>query len=1045
MGSKSQFNAQGFVPVNRTEQDISQFQDNFLWKTKPLISIASRLAGLFHDIGKANVLFQNKLNPNIQTPVFEPYRHEWISLRLFLSLVGNANSDDVWLDKLIYTQFDDFCSVFKDSIDKSDRADGKILSALNNKFPPLAQLIAWLILSHHKLPFSFDKKTEWKDIANWIDKLEPYWNSPKCNDKDQKERIVENWTFNDNLPTQNFHWLSEICETAKLAKQLNYHNNILHNDVFSSHMARLALMLADHYYSALNFSDSQKQGKRQPNYAVYANTCYDENGQKQYKQQLDEHLIGVANTAENICENLPKFRHSLLGLENETLSEPVKKSKETEKFLWQNKAVELAEKIGDTTTQHGFFGINMASTGYGKTLANAKIMNAIGEQTGKVRFSVALGLRSLTLQTGRAFGDKLGLTDELAVAVGGISVKTLFENQIAKQENQNQPIDNRLTDNQSLGSESADTPINPEITSHYQGKIAEHSLSNWTANKKEIEHLIQAPVLVCTIDHLMPATEGIRGGQQIAPMLRLLSSDLILDEPDDFGEKDLPALTRLIYWAGMLGSRVLLSTATMPPILAYACFEAYQAGFRQFAKANLEGFDDNIQCAWFDELLKPISHQINGLNEFRKQHDQFVQNRIAKLKEKSPKHIGKIIEMQSGNHPYEIMANTLFQGIQELHQNHHISHQDKHISIGLVRMANIDPMIATAKLLVKQNAPADTCIHYCVYHSRYPLAIRSHIEEKLDRILNRKNADDVFRQPEIQEILKKSDVKNHIFVIIASPVAEVGRDHDYDWAIIEPSSVRSIVQTAGRVLRHRDIFPNTPNIYLLNQNIKALKCKKICFNKPGFESNDFKLSEHQLNAILKQVDYENISSASKIMLPDDFKTLRQQAQNNDLSVLEHKVLFARLLENPYKNQASHWWKQPVHWTGEVQYRQRFRESKQEDLYYLWLKSKHASVDFYHCEPKQKFDISQYKSAKNVGQDFVLQNEVKLGERCAFWFDLSPENVYQTLMDDLQMTMDKTYSWEEISQKFGEVKIVQYGDNAETLYYHENFGVYRKAD
>lgn len=182
------------------------------------------------------------------------------------------------------------------------------------------------------------------------------------------------------------------------------------------------------------------------------------------------------------------------------------------------------------------------------------------------------------------------------------------------------------------------------------------------------------------------------------------------------------------------------------------------------------------------------------------------------------------------------------------------------------------------------------------------------------------------------------------------------------------------------------------------------------------------------------------------MLPDDFKALRQQTENNDLSVLEHKVLFTRLLENQYKNQASHWWKQPVHWAGEIQYRQRFRESRQDTLYYLWLKSKYASIDLYYCEPTQRTDIKQYKSAKNVGLKYDLQNNsVKLGENCAFWFDLSPENVYQTLIDDLQTTMGKTYSWEEISQKFGEVKIVQYGDNAETLYYHENFGVYRKAD
>jgi len=52
----------------------------------------------------------------------------------------------------------------------------------------------------------------------------------------------------------------------------------------------------------------------------------------------------------------------------------------------------------------------------------------------------------------------------------------------------------------------------------------------------------------------VPATESLRGGRQIAPMLRLLSGDLVLDEPDDFDIDDLPALTRLVHWAGLLGS-----------------------------------------------------------------------------------------------------------------------------------------------------------------------------------------------------------------------------------------------------------------------------------------------------------------------------------------------------------------------------------------------------------------------------------------------------------------------------------------------------------
>jgi len=60
----------------------------------------------------------------------------------------------------------------------------------------------------------------------------------------------------------------------------------------------------------------------------------------------------------------------------------------------------------------------MASTGKGKTLANAKIMYALGGGTGRKRFCVALGLRTLTLQTGREYRKKIKLNEEeLAIAV----------------------------------------------------------------------------------------------------------------------------------------------------------------------------------------------------------------------------------------------------------------------------------------------------------------------------------------------------------------------------------------------------------------------------------------------------------------------------------------------------------------------------------------------------------------------------------------------------------------------------------------------------
>ena len=201
----------------------------------------------------------------------------------------------------------------------------------------------------------------------------------------------------------------------------------------------------------------------------------------------------------------------------------------------------------------GAFIINMASTGCGKTLANARIMNALADPLKGMRCAFALGLRTLTLQTGRAFRDVLGLSDDaLAIKVGGTASRELFEFHERQAEQS--------------GSGSSQSLLEEDSHVLFEGN-AEHPVLQRLSRDAQVRSLLAAPLLVCTVDHLTPATESQRGGRQIAPMLRLMSGDLVLDEPDDFDINDLPALTRLVHWAGLLGSRVLLSSATLPPAL----------------------------------------------------------------------------------------------------------------------------------------------------------------------------------------------------------------------------------------------------------------------------------------------------------------------------------------------------------------------------------------------------------------------------------------------------------------------------------------------
>jgi CRISPR-associated endonuclease/helicase Cas3 len=616
--------------------------------------------------------------------------------------------------------------------------------------------------------------------------------------------------------------------------------------------------------------------------------------------------------------------------------------------------------------------------------------------------------------------------------VGGIAAKQLFENEQNKVDNaNNQTTIDESSESEKNGSESEEAILNPDLYVDYTGKTYKHSLSDWTKKDDNLEKLIQAPVLVCTIDHLIPATEGTKGGKQIAPILRLLSSDLVLDEPDDFGLDDLPALCRLVHWAGMLGSRVLLSTATMPPALAYALYQAYYAGWKHYAKVNIEDWNSHIFCAWFDEF-NTCSEPVKDFDTFKTLHKKFIDSRIKELnKNTQPKCKGQIIPINktASDNIAAQLANTIQEHIVKLHEQHHQHKDGKHISIGLVRMANIDPLVAVAKTLLEKNVTqADTCIHYCVYHSHYPIGIRSYLETRLDKILKRKNPEEIWQYEDIKNTINKYSQVHHIFVVLASPVAEVGRDHDYDWAIVEPSSMRSIIQLAGRVLRHRDFVPETANILLLNENYKALAHKKICYEKPGFESVELQLANKDLRSLLDTQQYQFINAIPRITLPTDYKDKKSPFSN--LADLEHKALEIRLLGN---KGAKIWWRNAPHWCGEVQRQQRFRDSKQDEAYYLWLENEYAT-------PKWKWKNEHIYPAKFADQGSIAisnSSEIKKGTGNHFWFNLDPLTVYSELAKDFSIDLA------EVSQRFGEVRLIEYENNTQQYNYHPDLGLYKE--
>ncbi len=983
VGNVSKFNEQGAVPTNTTRRNILRSDSENTWHTAEDIALLAGIAALFHDFGKANLLFQNKLKPKKKGKLLEPYRHEWVSLRMFEAFVYGL-SDEHWLAKLAEVSVDDNDIMINNLV--KDHPDNPQTNPFDpdkpTRLPPTARAIAWLILTHHKLPKYQARGSNPPDfdyVAEFLDyELKPDWNSPQiadsnafddATDKPKKwtdKELNSVWDFNHKTPVLSKTWRLKAQLLAKRAlNRPAFLNKAWLDDTFTLHLSRMALMLADHHYSSLP-ADERFQDKK---YKVYANTDRDTGA---LKQQLDEHLIGVYRNSLQLVRLLPSLRSGLGAI---TRHKGLKQRSKISAFSWQDKAYDVARSISDKSRQQGFFGINMASTGKGKTFANARIMYGLADSKLGCRFSIALGLRTLTLQTGDALMSRLKLdSDDLAVLIGSQSVKQLHD--LAQKYH-------KAANNS--GSESANDFLDADQYVKYEGALHDGPLKRWLEKSAKLNSLVSAPVLVSTIDHIMPATESERGGKQIAPMLRLLTADLVLDEIDDFDLLDLPAICRLVNWAGLLGARVLLSSATLPPALVTTLFAAYQAGRKRFNEAcGIPGQSSAIVCGWFDEF-QSVAHLIDDEAGLTKTHSQFVDQRIVKLLKAPSIRQGKLVDVDLADAVEHVadnakavlnqravngLANRLFESINVLHQHHATINEqtDQRLSIGVVRMANIKPLVAVATALFQRAAMADHQIHYCVYHSKMPLIVRSKIEAQLDSVLRRDDPQAVWQQPSIKQALAKSPAKNHIFVVLASPVCEVGRDHDYDWAIVEPSSMRSIIQLAGRVQRHRNLSPRQPNIHILKQNFKALTGQSPAFSKPGFESAEHQLKSTNLNELLLSEQYQTINAIGRIR----FETDEAADPADNLVAFEHQQLAHTLAlgegksegkgedKGEGKSTADIWWHQPTNWTYEWQRLTRFRQSAPTDDYVLKVTDVDEGFVFYQWAPNGELKNAEYR-------------------------------------------------------------------------------------
>ena len=1031
VGNRKRFNAEGIVPVNTTRKNMMNSQWENDWLYLPLIKALAAIAALLHDWGKSTALFQNKLKK--YTRQGDPLRHEWISCLLLNALVQQAgNTDEGWLQLLIDGLFDE--QALKNLVAKPSKNP---LADL----PPIAQLVGWLIVTHHRLPSRNEPNQEYEQkresLPRMLKSISAEWGyQNKFDEADYQDRLKKCFEFPEGLLSQSMPWLKQVKKwSAKLLQAQPQIQQLLETGAYRLllHHARLCLMLGDHYYSSCNADKNW----RSP-ITLYANT-----DKQELKQKLDEHLVYVNKHALRISQTLSRFTSEMdMAYDIKSL-----KQKSPEGYEWQDKAV---EKITRFKTKHeqfnekgyGWFVVNMASTGCGKTIANAKIMRALSDDGESLRYILALGLRTLTLQTGDEYRDRIGLkNDELAVLIGSSAVKELHEK--AKQADEQSSYED-------TGSESLELLLdedldyeNAPIIDFLDTIIPKHNPK--LADKHKA--FLYKPVLACTIDHIIAATETTRGGKYILPCLRLLSSDLVIDEVDDFDGKDLIAIGRLIHLAGMLGRKVMISSATIPPALAEGFFNAYQEGW--VLHSHFKQAHPHIACAWVDEFGTQVqsldkNDSLTRCQQYKTFHQQFVSRRVANLQKQVIRRKAYIVRCD------DLFAETAFQeSIQQqyfdkikqvasqLHKQHHTvdDKTGKKVSFGLIRMANIPPCIELSQYLLQADWGLEFAPKVMAYHSRQVLLLRHEQEKHLDQVLKRKEKPGempaAFNNPIIRNHLNTTDANHVLFILVATPVEEVGRDHDFDWAIVEPSSYRSIIQLSGRVRRHRQTGIEQPNVAIMQYNLRALrKDGKPAYCRPGYEtSKNLKLASHDLCQLVDETILNaGINAIPRIQQPE---TLRPKHQ---LADLEHQAMNNGLTQYAEKGpQCLQAWLTECWWlTALPQQLNRFRESSPDiTLYLVWQDDKSV-----FCEKDERGYFIPREEINNIVRAEQITDKI----RSNLWLERDYEIALRQLLEseNVENQNQEEQIMNKKSKRFGEITIPD--RDSQSLVYSDQFGL-----
>lgn len=865
----------------------------------PIIQAAEylvELAGLFHDFGKANQAFQDKLRNTLKKSraVNEPLRHEYVSWWMLERLVGQPTDDMAWIAQLAdyptlhprlestfvdgYTDDVRFERLWQDIQNTNPTLDTKVhdLPLPNIKTTPLLHHLAWLVLSHHRLPQGAMRR-DGKPLLRAGSHIHQHFSA------EEVQACLQPMAGKTAFWTENIWWTQQVAAKAMQLRNLLRANPELDLSAttwipFTAHYCRTMLMLGDHFVSKQNTQQCFKGEPKAAKSLYFANT---NRAKGCMAATLNEHLRGVGKESGSLFRLGLRLADSLAGIDPNALPDNLRTigKDAAQPFYWQDDACQkIKARVKDDIQTSGFFGVVLARTGAGKTRACARIMAQLSP---RVRYNLALGLRTLTLQSGTAYRNELGLNEaQVSTLVGSELARRLHEINLQDSGSESASMDNLEADLLD-GTEDVDQDLPPQ-------------LQQLLATEPNKRLLLTAPILVSTVDYLVAAANPNRS-RHLYATLRLMTADLVLDEIDSYSEEDLIVLGKLVYTCGLFGRKVLLASATIPPAIAEAFFTAYETGYQQYAARKQQ--EPRLFVGWFaDQAAISRVEKCSDSAAFNRTHTAVTQALIAQLHGEPATRQAALLEIPNQKlpsitiHSHKAVDLTpVFAVVLQQCYAFHVQHvvidpvTSKRVSIGLVRWANTEPCWRFAEYLLRHEPSANQAEHRVLcYHAKLLPVIRYAVERNLDQMLQRKDDSNFFQHSLIRDILDHTTADNIMLVVSATPIEEIGRDHDFDWAIIEPSSTRAIIQTAGRVRRHRSsASADVQNIALLSSTVRGLKGENFAFRYPGVESEFYSVGSKQTAVAYDLPTFQQAIDARALLSDTDSKGITQ---------LEHRKL-----------------------------------------------------------------------------------------------------------------------------------------------------------